>query len=438
MPESNLQRGATEPVPAPVESRRRTLAIVGGLTAVVMIIWAVLAMRSGSHAASQGADSSGNTGAATATIATRDFVRTVRVQGTVEAVQFRAIAAPRLTGPGSGSMSITKLVPAGAHVKRGQLLVEFDRQNQIKAQLDRQAEYRDLEEQIKKKKADQIAARAKDDTELRQAENSVETSRLEMRRNEVISKIDAEKNQENLEEAEARFKQLKETYELKRTAALAEVRILEIQRDRARNAMNHARLNAEKLAIRAPLDGVVVMNAVGRPGGMGEVQEGDEVRPGATFMQVVDPTAMQVRSRVNQADVPSLRIGQIVQVQLDAYPDMHLPGKIEALAAIGVTSNMNTKVRTFAATISIQGSDPRLLPDLSAGVDVELERLAGALVAPRDALITENGQTFLQVKRGMSFEKVSVTVTAMDAQMVAVVPDSRAGIAAGAVVQRRM
>ena len=145
-----------------------------------------------------------------------------------------------------------------------------------------------------------------------------------------------------------------------------------------------------------------------------------------------------MRSRVNQADVPYLRIGQAVQVQLDAYPDLHLPGKIEALAAIGVTSNMNTKVRTFAATISIQGSDPRLLPDLSAGVDVELERVSGALVAPRDALITENGQTFLQLKRGMGFEKVPVTVTAMDAQMVAVVPDSRAGVAAGAVVQRRM
>ena len=438
MSESKMHRVATEPGQASAESRRRTLAIVGGLTAVVLILWAILAWRSGSHAASQGADSQGNTGAGTATIATRDFVRTVRIQGTVEAVSSRSIAAPRLTGPGSGSMIITKLVAAGAHVKRGELLVEFDRQNQLKAQLDRQAEFRDLEEQIKRRRADQTAARAKDDTELHQAENAVETARLEMRRNEVISKIDAEKNQENLEEAEARFKQLKETYDLKRTAALAEVRILEIQRDRSRNTMNHARLNAEKLAIRSPLDGVVVMNAVGRPGGMGEVQEGDEVRPGATFMQVVDPTAMQVRSRVNQADVPYLRIGQAVQVQLDAYPDLHLPGKIEALAAIGVTSNMNTKVRTFAATISIQGTDPRLLPDLSAGVDVELERVSGALVAPRDALITENGQTYLQLKRGMGFEKVPVTVTATSAQEVAVVPDSRAGVAAGAVVQRRM
>jgi len=41
-------------------------------------------------------------------------------------------------------------------------LVEFDRQAQIKAALDQQATYRDLLEQINKKKADQAAALAKD------------------------------------------------------------------------------------------------------------------------------------------------------------------------------------------------------------------------------------------------------------------------------------
>jgi hypothetical protein len=136
--------------------------------------------------------------------------------------------------------------------------------------------------------------------------------------------------------------------------------------------------------------------------------------------------------------VPNLRIGLPVQVRLDAYPDLMLPGRIEALAAVGVTSNMNQKVRSFNATISIQGSDPRLLPDLSAAVDIELERRAGSLVAPRDALITESGQTFLSVKRGMSFEKVPVKVAAISDIEVLVVPNERDGIASGTVVQRRM
>lgn len=436
MLEANLHREVTKPQPALAQPRGRLLAILAGVAALVLILWAVLAFRSATPA--NGASAAANAGSSTATLQTRDFIRTVRIQGTVEAVQFRSIAAPRLTGPGSGSMIITKLIPAGSHVKRGDLLVEFDRQNQIKTQLDRQAEFRDFEEQIKKKKADQSAAQAKDGTELHLAANALETARLEIRKNEVISKIDAEKNQQNLEEAIARLAQLRETFDLKRLAERADIRILEIQRDRSRNAMNHAKMNAEKLAIRSPLDGVVVMNAIWRPSGIGEVQEGDEVRPGATFMQVVDPTAMQVRSRVNQADVPSLRVGLPVQVRLDAYPDFLLPGKIEGLAAIGVTSGMNQKVRTFNATVSIQGTDARLLPDLSAAVEVEIERRSGALVAPRDAIISENGQTFLNVKRGMGFEKVAIRVVAMSDSEVAIESNGRDAIAAGALVARRM
>ena len=58
-----------------------------------------------------------------------------------------------------------------------------------------------FEEQIKKKQAEQAAALAKDESELHQAENAVGTAELEMRKNEIVSRIDAEKNQESLEEA---------------------------------------------------------------------------------------------------------------------------------------------------------------------------------------------------------------------------------------------
>jgi hypothetical protein len=46
--------------------------------------------------------------------------------------------------------------------------------------------------------------------------------------------LSLETNQENLEEAKATFEQLRETFSLKRKAAAAAIRILEIQRDRTR------------------------------------------------------------------------------------------------------------------------------------------------------------------------------------------------------------
>src|SRR5262245_56782079 len=69
--------------------------------------------------------------ATTATVTRQDFLRIVRLSGTVEAVESTTIAAPRLSGPNSNSLIITKLIKPGTPIKKGDLIVEFDRQTQI-------------------------------------------------------------------------------------------------------------------------------------------------------------------------------------------------------------------------------------------------------------------------------------------------------------------
>jgi len=233
----------------------------------------------------------------------------------------------------------------------------------------------------------------------------------EVRRNEILSKIDAEKNNLAYEQAKSTYTQLRKTFDLKRQAAQAEVKSLEIQRDRARAAMEYARKNTARLEIHAPIDGIVVLNPIWKGGQMGEVQEGDEVRAGVPFMQIVNPGAMQVRARVNQADVSLLRAGQPVRVGLDAYPDLSFSGKVDRIAAIGVTSGLSDRVRSFNVIFSISGSDSRLMPDLSASLDVELQRTPNALTVPRAALISSGNGHYVMVEDGSTYEKKPVQVS---------------------------
>lgn len=361
----------------------------------------------------------------------RDFVRTVRIHGTVSAVEARNITVPRLAGAPGGQMVITFIAPQGP-VRRGERVVEFDRQNQVKAALDRRAEYLDLEEQIRKKEAEHSAAAAADQTELVAAENALQAAELEMRKNEVLSRIDAEKNEQNLAEARARLEQLRRTLELRRRARRAELEILTIQRDRARRAMEHAERNAEQMVLYAPMDGMFVRGSEWRAGQFTEIQEGDQLWPGRQVGQVVDPGRMEVAARVNQADFPLLRVGQPVEVRLDAYPEMKFSGRVERLAAIGTISSMNPKVRVFTALFSIAGSDPKLLPDLSASVDVELERIAGALVVPRDALRTEGDQSWVEVRTAAGWSRREVAVAALSDHEAAIA----SGLEPGATVRR--
>jgi len=406
---------------------RSTLAVLAAVSAVGLAA-AGFAMRPPARAAEPSGPDAG-----TAVVARMDFSRSVRLAGTVEAVQATTIAAPRLAGQNQNSLVIMRLIKAGTTVRAGDPLVEFDRQEQIRNALDRKAELNDFDQQIKRRVADEVAAKASDDSTLKQAESTLEKARLELLKNDMLPKLQAEKNNLAFEEAQARLKQLQETYNLKRQAAAADIHILEIRRARSESNMEQAQANAEKMLVASPLPGVAVIKTTWKNGGnMVEFMEGDEVRPGQPVVEVVNPAVMRVRARVNQADMNELRQGQAVHVGLDAYPELSFPGVVDQISPIGQQSTLSPKVRNFVVLVLVNGAHPNLMPDLTASLDVELERVPGSLVIPRDAVVFEGEHAYVRVKRGGSFERQDVTLGPMNTHQVVV----NSGLQEGVTVAR--
>jgi multidrug efflux pump subunit AcrA (membrane-fusion protein) len=414
----------------------RRLALAAVLVTALGTAAAVWFVDAGDRAVLSARGQAGGSGGRQSTfpVVRRDFVRGVRLSGTVEAIQSMTISAPRLSGPNTNSLVVTRLIRPGQGVKAGDLIVEFDRQQQVTNALDRRAELDDLEQQIKKREAQERANEARDESEIKVAESAAGRAELEMVKNEMIPKIDAEKNVNALEQARATLKQLETTYDLKRRAAEADLRILRIRRDRAENAMRMAEMNAERMAVHAPIGGMAVVKTIWKSNNMAEVQEGEEVRAGVPVVDIVDPTAMQVRARVNQADIEELRLGQAVNVGLDAYPDLHFPGKIAQISPLGITSTLSTKVRTFIVLITVEGSHPNLMPDLTASLDVELLRTPGAIVVPRDAVRREGNKAFVRVQQGSGFQDRAIEVGPVNAHEAVVT----SGIDQGAVIERNI
>jgi multidrug resistance efflux pump len=418
-------------------SRRGVLTREPHMTKVLVFAVVVVAAAAGGLAAMRGADPQApqrRGREATATIARRDFVRSIRLSGTVEAVQSTTVAAPRLSGPNTSSLVITRLIRPGTTVQPGDLLVEFDRQLQLQAALDRRAELNDLDQQIRRKEAEARAARARDDSELQLADSALGRAKLEMLKNDMIPKIQAEKNTQALEQAEARLKQLKTTYDLKRRAAEADLRILEIRRDKAENAMRQAEANATRMEVRSPISGLAVLRTVWKTNNMAEIQEGEEIRAGVPVVDIVNPAMMRVRARVNQADINELRSGQPVRVGLDAYPDLSFRGTISQISPLAVASTLSPKVRNFIVIVSVQGSHPNLMPDLTASLDVELAREPRALVVPRDAIRQDGDRAVVRVVRGDRSDERTVTVGSMNRHEAVIT----SGIDEGAVLARNV
>ena len=404
---------------------RRAPSALQALAGVLALVVSLAVFGPAPVGGTDGAPAGGES--APAPLAPRDFVRTVRVSGTTEATRSVLITGPRLAGSTSWEMVITRLVPPGSAVKAGDVLVEFDRQEQETAAFDRRAEYLDLLERIAKTRAEHEATRVKDRSDLEQAVNAVESLELEVLKNEMLPRNKALENDQKLEAARVRAKALAEALPLRENARAAALTILEIQRDRARMAMEHAERNASSMVIRAPMDGLVVAKMTWKGNGPGDVQEGDRVYPGAPIVEVVNVEAMRVRARVNQADIAQVVTGQPVTVRLDAYPDFAMRGRVAHVAPIATPGSFSPRVRTFTMLVAIDGRHARLMPDLTAAVDIEIARRPDALVVPREAVRWDDGVPHVLVRGPGSAERRPVTLGERSETEVVVTDGLRAG-----------
>ncbi len=182
------------------------------------------------------------------------------------------------------------------------------------------------------------------------------------------------------------------------------------------------------MIVAPPLAGVVVYNTISLGGRMGTVQQGDQVRPGLPFMAVVDPSQMEVRVELNQVDLLKVRPGLHAKMHLDAYPGIELCATLEDISPLGHKGQFSETVRVFAARFSVQGTDPKLLPDLSAALDLDLGSEENVLVVPSQSLQFDSGnQPFVWLENSGSFEKRSVKTGARNDTEVVILSGLREG-----------
>jgi hypothetical protein len=114
-------------------------------------------------------------------------------------------------------------------------------------------------------------------------------------------------------------------------------------------------------------------------------------------MLVVNPDSMEVSAGINQIDISQIYIGQPTEIHLDAYPELHFPGTIEHISAIGIEGGNSNRIRTFRILTSVRGKDPKLLPDLTAAVDIQLEASGDVLTLPINAVVFRQNRALVEV-----------------------------------------
>jgi multidrug efflux pump subunit AcrA (membrane-fusion protein) len=394
-------------------TRRRLL---GGATVVVLLaLVAIGAVRIGR-------------GGAAAAPADDPLVPTTRVtRGPLELSvhatgELRASKSAMLIAPSvGGTLRILRLLDAGAAVKAGEVIAEFDPTEQQYALEQAKSELEEAEQQIVKKRADLEVLSAEDRVELLTARFDVRRAELDnLTDRDLISANAYAKNQLALEQAKRRLEQIAADSKTRLDTNRAALALVEEKRAKAELAAARAQQNIDSLVLRAPIDGLVVIRDNRDASGgfffsgmtLPAYRAGDNTFAGRPIADVFDLSGMELRVQVGEQDRPNVTIGQPATVWPDALPASPLTAKVTAIAGLASSDffDVTGPVRQFEVTLTLDRSDPRLRPGTSVKAILAGRRVDNVLQVPLQAVRLKNGKPAVFVRTTAGFEAREVTV----------------------------
>jgi len=313
----------------------------------------------------------------------------VRAAGQIVPERSTVLLVPQLNQQFE-QLTLAQIAPSGIQVKEGQEVAAFDRTQLQDAAADAHAQFLGFTSQVEQQQAQNAADAAKQAVELRKALADQGRARLELEKSPILSRIQIATDQVNLADASAHVESLRAADDWLGKQAAAKLHALELQRDEQQVLWQRAEADSQRMVLRAPLAGTM---SLALPPYYGAAVPGIQLYSGVPLVRIFDPRQMQVQVRLSEVDLAWVPPHARAQVRIDAYPGLVLPAHLLRLNPIAI-SPLATPIHEFVAVFALDGSDPRVLPDLNASVEIASGQRSGWLV-PRAAISYQDGQALL-------------------------------------------
>lgn len=287
--------------------------------------------------------------------------------GEVFSLQAQEVIVPLTT---TWRSRISRLVPEGSFVERGDLVVEFDG-TEAASQLEQQRETARTEQARTERDLARLRKEvAQADYNLKIAEVDLELATLKAEIPEgVIGAIDYAENQLAFEEATNALENARRQFEDKRRG-LAE-RLEQAALDERKLAAQEAwwAQMLQSFEIEADQSGYVIYGS--HPWTRTKFQEGDTVQTSFRVAQIADTDNLAVKVWINGVDRPHVARGDRVRVRFDALPGEAFEGELVELSDSGSDRQEWGRADYFEGVVALAGgADDVLLPGMSALVEV--------------------------------------------------------------------
>lgn len=341
-----------------------------------------------------------------------DFIISVRTRGEIKSTRSVILTAPQVPEP-----RIVKLAESGKPIHKGEVVIEFDAEQQRQNYIERDTNVRTADSEIIQTRAAHKITNEMDGMNLMQAEYNVERAKLEASKAEIVSEIEGAKNRINVGVSQGELKQVETTIESRKVSQDADLQRLNQSRDKTVRDRNLAQSYMSKMIVRAPNDGIVNLLPNFRTGGsFGQspppFKEGDRAWTGAAIAEIPDLSEMRMELKLEEVDRGRLRLGQAVRIRVDAIPEKEFSAELNWISPIAalIFKGFGNSDKVFPAHALLKNLDPRLRPGMSASAEIIIERQPNALLIPVRASFIQNGKPAVYVQKGQSFRVRQIEV----------------------------
>ncbi len=148
----------------------------------------------------------------------------------------------------------------------------------------------------------------------------------------------------------------------------------------------------EEFQMQSPASGTILEDLV-QPGEI--ITSGTATVGGGTvLMRVANLSRMVVKAQINEVSIARVKVGQQVDIHLDALLQEQFQGTVTNISTQGVKKD---NIVTYDVTILIKDPSPQLRPMLTANIDIITETLENVVTIPLETLQAKEGDDIVEV-----------------------------------------
>lgn len=356
-----------------------------------------------------------------------EFLVIVSCRGELVAAKSLVITAPTNVP----DLRIIWMAPQGEQVKPGSPVLKFDDSSAKRQLQEKDATLRQAQASLDQAVAEARMSNEKDKLDLASAVLAVERAKLDVKKAEIVSVLQAAEYKLELELAEEKRRVQDATMKLNEASGRSKIASLTTQRDKAQAEVDLIKKRISQMSVVAPSDGIVtyMMNFSQGWVNARPFKVGDNVWPGSAVAEIPDLTTLHIKSKVEEMDRSRVEVGQKARIVLDPFPERHFPSTVVRVSPLTEQNFEWPPSRNFRAFGNFGEFDKRLRPGMNGRLDVVVSRIPDAISVPAKAVFTRNGKAIVLTPHEGGWKPVEVTVVARNPDEVAVT-----GVAPGTTV----